>query len=62
MVGRPCVAIRNVVDDIAIQGVGAQGKVAEQLGSATRDVIDSLSMLQLPVHEKKLAYLISDAG
>ncbi|CAK0869282.1 unnamed protein product [Prorocentrum cordatum] len=42
--------------------VAGRSGVAAQLGSATMEVIGSLTALQLPPHEKKLAYLVSDAG
>ena len=57
--GRPHLCTRNVIDDIALQIVGPQQLIAQQLASGAQSLLSSFSELELPVSTKS-KYMTSD--
>ena len=56
---QPMVYIKNVVDDVSLQGNGPKHTVSHCLGSATVQLVQGLSALRLPLSQKKSAYVTS---
>ena len=56
---RPSVALRNVVDDVSGQALGASMRVAQQLGQAGRELADGFAQLRLVLSVRKTWYLAS---